>query len=392
MTNDRNVSSRRNFLGGTAASGLLSALSLEPGMAVAAAQQPQESEAVDPQAPPTLRPKAEVDGRFTVSHKESVPRSLRLISEYFAALSQRDLGSMADLMHYPFMTHEGPEAMLIETKDQLLAAPPLSMNVTGKGDSKIKPGAYDILDSIQVHIYSPVGAGLTMQYSRFDPTGEKLLECHGMYGITNNDGKWGIEWASTIFKPANQVQRDDWYNFPIANYAMHESHRDHVMARRYTDNVELRRTVFDPYPHGSLSLGGSGTNSANARAGKPMDDYKIVGVKNRLRFSKGDTPMPEQQVNQMSSASMNRFATESGAGVGVWALSIETPDTRTLYSSAEKAHFYCGYFRYTQDGSIISEKRYLCALVNWKGTWYGNDTSRVVGHVMYQDRTNDLAS
>ncbi len=100
-----------------------------------------------------------------MSFQTSVPTSLNILSQYFLALSERNLDGMASLMHYPFMTHEGPEAMLVESKDQLMSAPPLSMNVTGKGDSKIKPGAYDILDYMQMHIYSPVGAGLTLEYS-----------------------------------------------------------------------------------------------------------------------------------------------------------------------------------------------------------------------------------
>ena len=160
------------------------------------------------------------------------------------------------------------------------------MNVTAKGPSKIAPGAYDILDFIQVHIYSPVGAGLTLEYSRFAPNGTKIFSCHGLYGVTNNDGKWGIEWVSTIFKPANQVGRDQSYNDPILNTALHESHRDHVMARRYNDLPELRQSVFDPFPHGSLSLGPSVVRDAT---GKARQEYRTEGVTSRLRYSKGDT-------------------------------------------------------------------------------------------------------
>ena len=361
---------RREFMkAGAAAAGLLGATSLTPalGQTTSAVQQ---SAAEDLPSPAGLHKGAELDCRFPVSFKDSVPVSLDLMSQYFTALSERNLAGMRDLMHFPFATYEGPECLLVETPDQLMSAPPLSMNVTGKGDSKIKPGGYDILDNIELHIYGPVGAGISMQYSRFGPGGDKLLEVHGIYGITNNDGKWGIEWASTIFKPANQALRDNWYNFPIADYAMHESHRDHVMARRYGFLPELRETVFDPYPHATVSISG----------------LHVKGVKSRLHFSKGDT---REYIDQQTYG-QNTFAQRSGVGVGTWALSIETPDTRTLYSSAEKGHFYCGYFRYTQDGSVISEHRYLCALTNWKGRWYGNDISRVITHITYQDRTNDI--
>jgi hypothetical protein len=283
------------------------------------------------------------------------------------------------------LSYEGRDAVLVESRDQLMANPPLSMNVTGKGDSKLKSGAYDILDSVQVHVYSPIGAGLSLQYSRFDPSGAQILSCHGLYGVTNNDGKWGIEWMSTIFKPANQIGRDDWYNDPIINSALHENHRDHVMARKSNDLPELRRTVMDPYPHGSLSLGPSAV--PGAAPGSPPE-YRTEGVKSRLRYSSGDTQqdMDRQNFGQV------QFASASGGALGKWSLSIETPDTRVLYASAEKGHFCSGFFRYTEDGSIISEHRYIGALVNWKGNWYGNDISRIIGQVVYQDRSKDVRS
>ncbi len=101
-----------------------------------------------------------------------------------------------------------------------------------------------------------------------------------------------------------------------------------------------------------------------------MDDFPIKGVKSRVRFSKGDNPTPPEQVQRQGDASMSRFATESGAGVGVWALSIETPDTRmSLFVGTGKGTFLRrGYYRYTQGmAPIISEKRYLGALVNPQG-------------------------
>jgi hypothetical protein len=33
----------------------------------------------------------------------------------------------------------------------------------------------------------------------------------------------------------------------------------------------------------------------------------------------------------------------------------------------------------------------LGALVNRKGVWLGNDITRILGHVIYQDRSNDVA-
>lgn len=379
--NEHADSGRREFMKGATAAGLLGAAGLastfvSPNASAEAQQAPQPAGQSQSEA---------MDCRSIRSFQNSVPESTKILSQYFQALSERNIGGMAQLMHFPFLTHEGPQAQLVQTREEFLSSPPLSMNVIGKGNSKIVPGAYDILDSLQVHIYSPVGAGASLEYSRFDPRGHKTFSCHGLYGITNNDGKWGIEWVSTIFKPANQVGRDRSYNDPIISTALHESHRDHVMGRKFNDLPELRQSVFDPFPHGSLSLGPTVVRDAT---GKAKREYQIEGVKTRLRYSKGDTKeeMDKQTFGQA------QFAKTSGAGVGGWALSIEIPETRILYASAEKGHFYSGYYRYTDDGTVISEYRYLGALVNWDGRWYGNDISRTIGQVVYHDRSNDVHS
>jgi hypothetical protein len=374
-------SGRREFMREATAAGLLGAAGLASALAAPGALSADQQSRQNTSSSQTDIP----DCRSIASFQNSVPESMKILSQYFQALSERSIDGMVQLMHFPFLTHEGPQAQLVENREQLVSSPPLSMNVTGKGESKIAPGAYDILDFVQVHIYSPVGVGASLEYSRFDPHGHKMFTCHGLYGITNNDGKWGIEWVSTIFKPANQVGRDQSYNDPIISTALHESHRNHVMGRKYNNLTELRQSVFDPYPHGSLSLGPTLVRDAT---GKARREYQIEGVKTRLRYSKGDTreEMDKQTFGQA------QFAKTSGAGVGGWALSIETPDTRVLYASAEKGHFYSGYYRYTDDGTVISEYRYLGALVNWDGRWYGNDISRTIGQVLYHDRSNDLRS
>jgi len=373
---------RRDFVKGVTTAGLLGAVGIASTLTASA-----EASSKVPQSPEDRSRSRSgiIDCRSPLAFQDSVPASLKILSQYFQALSDRKLDGMAELMHFPFLAHEGPEAQLVQSREELISSPPRSMNVSGKGPSKIAPGAYDILDFIQMHIYSPVGAGLSLEYSRFAPNGTKIFSCHGLYGVTNNDGKWGIEWVSTIFKPANQVGRDQWYNYPILNTALHENHRDHVMARRYNDLPELRQTVFDPFPHGSLSLGPSVVRDAT---GKTRQEYRTEGVMSRLRYSTGDT----QEEMDKQTFGQAQFSRTSGESVGGWALSIETPDTRMLYASAEKGHFYSGYYRYTEDGSIISEHRYLGALVNWKGKWYGNDISRIIGQVVYQDRSNDTRS
>jgi hypothetical protein len=155
--------------------------------------------------PQGMHPLGQLDARFAVSFETTVPTSLALLARYFNTLATRDLEGLADLMHFPFATYEGTAPDVVETREAFLANPPKSMNVSGKGVSAIQPGAYDLLDGIEIHVYNPVGAGLSMTYSRYGGGGHKVLVCEGIYGITNNDGKWGIELVSTIFTPARAL-------------------------------------------------------------------------------------------------------------------------------------------------------------------------------------------
>jgi hypothetical protein len=77
--------------------------------------------------------------------------------------------------------------------------------VAAKGESKARAGSYDILDRIELLLYGPCGVAFSLDYSRFRADGQKLFGVFGIYGITNNDGHWGIEYMSTIFRPADQI-------------------------------------------------------------------------------------------------------------------------------------------------------------------------------------------
>jgi hypothetical protein len=146
---------RRGFMKG-AAGGLLGVAGMTPSLGAAA----QQAAVEDPQAPPGLRPLAQPDYRFPMTYETSVPEGMRLLTQYFAALSRRDLEGMAQTLHYPFVTFEGIEPVVVESADKLMANPPQSMNVTGKGDHLIHPGAYDMMETIQLHVFNPIWRGL----------------------------------------------------------------------------------------------------------------------------------------------------------------------------------------------------------------------------------------
>lgn len=160
---------------------------------------------VSPDQPPGLHPLGQLDGRFAVSYETTVPASLGLVARYFSALAARDVTGVADVLHFPFASYEGVEPILVESREQFVKTPPRSMNVAGVGPSHVREGSYDILDGIELQVCNPVGAGVSMTYSRYGPDGHRLLRCEGIYAVTNNDGRWGIELLSTIFTLAGSI-------------------------------------------------------------------------------------------------------------------------------------------------------------------------------------------
>jgi hypothetical protein len=377
----RQVTNRRSFLKSAAVAGVVGGAALVSGHAQNSPDSWQQ--ATDPQAPSGIRPKGSLDCRFPMTYSTSVVESTKVLMRYYEALAARDPEAMADTLHFPFVTYEGPYATLVESRDKFLASPPPSMNVTSSGDSHIKAGSYDMLDHTEMLIFNPIGVGHTLMYNRYEEGGERILQCHGIYGVTNDDGVWGLEYLSTIFKPANQIGRDE-YTLTSVDEALHDNHRDKVASRREADLPMVRKMVEDPYPHGSVWIGGS---TVPGIEGRPMAPYKVKGVESRLRFSQGDT----QEFMDKQNYNMEHFAEVSGAGVGTWALSVEIPETRTLYASAVKGHYYSGYYRYTANGTVISEHRYLGAEICRRGVWYGHDIATTFGQVLYHDWTNDGA-
>ena len=88
-----------------------------------------------------------------MSFAEPLAQSFRLVTEYFTALSQRNLDALSRTLHFPFAINEGIEPVVVSTAADLLASPPPTLNTTGRGTSRIMPGSYDLLESMNVHLY-----------------------------------------------------------------------------------------------------------------------------------------------------------------------------------------------------------------------------------------------
>src|SRR6185437_3893100 len=233
---------RRSFIKGATAASLLGAAgitSLAP-ESTGAAQQAVVVE--DPPRPEGIRPGGAFDCRFPIAYETSVPEATKVLMQYFASLSRRDLRGIARMLHFPYGTYEGIEATIVESAENLMDTPPPSMNVTGKGENLIKPGAYDMLDSLQVHNYLPVSVQFSLCYSRYAANGAKILVCQGIYGVTNNDGKWGIQLASTIFKPADEEN----LVFKDAEEAFLRQERTDALGFANHDTSRLKKLIMNP--------------------------------------------------------------------------------------------------------------------------------------------------
>src|SRR6516225_6007554 len=111
-------SDRRNFMKVATVAGLAGAVAIAPSLG-----QAQQSEVKDPEKPAGLKPNAELDGRFPVMYEESVPATMKLAAQYMSALTRRDLDGLSQLFHYPFVSYEGIDTVVINSRDELLKSP-----------------------------------------------------------------------------------------------------------------------------------------------------------------------------------------------------------------------------------------------------------------------------
>jgi hypothetical protein len=169
----------------------------------------------DHEKPKGMRPLAMVDARFPMYYQTSVKQGMSLLTDYFAAMASRDIEGVADTLHFPYATFDEifgeVDPIVYKTADDFIKNPPPSMKVGTGIDATLKPDTYDILDNMQLLIYSPIHAGLELTYTRYRGDGQKLGTNQGIYGVTNNDGKWGIQLSSLLYTQAGweNVARKD---------------------------------------------------------------------------------------------------------------------------------------------------------------------------------------
>ncbi len=382
---DQPATGRRQFLKAASTLGVAaSSLSLVSNTALAQGK-------LDFPKPAKLLPGAQLDSRFPASFATSVSEGLRLVVAYFTALSQRDLAGIAETLHFPFAIYEDVDPIVVETAADLLSSPPPSMNATGKGRSLIAEGSYDLLESVDVHLYCPVGGVFSLAFSRYTKDGHKLLDCEGIYSVTNNDGRWAIQMASTIIHERGYENNA----YPDAEMAHRVGSQGYLAAFGYRDEELLndrskaRGRYEPPLPVGTKTASvsfnyGPRDRSQNARDNKPMIGWKVSCVKSRLRVSE----VTADAGTGTLSTNLDQFVELAGGTVGDYDYTRLRPERPLIiHATHDKAHVLGGYWRYTSTSELISETRSVSIRI-YKGGHWGNGGS--MGQVTHHDRSNSL--
>jgi hypothetical protein len=387
---DRSRVSRRRFVQALSGAGTIGAtVRLAP---IVAAREPATQStpaASEFPIPATLARGAQLDSRFRVSFAEPVTQGLRLVTEYFTGLSERNLEAVARTLHFPFAIYENIDPVVVDSAATLLKTPPPTLDASGKGRSRIMPGSYDLLESINVHLYCPVGGAFSLSFTRYTPDGHKLLVCDGIYSVTNNDGRWGIQMASTIFHEVDFIG----VAYPDAEQADIRGNQNYLAAFGYgnekilNDAASSRGSYEVPLPVGtrvaSVSFGyGPRERSRDARDGRPMAGWRTRGVKTRLSVS----TVTDESRNRAIATNLPEFIELAGGAVGEYSYTRDLPRRPvSIHATHDKAHTLGGYLRYTANGTLISETRSVGIRIYRNGHW-GSVGS--LGQVTHHDRSN----
>jgi hypothetical protein len=378
---------RRNLIKAAATGGLLGAAALAP--AAAQAQSAQTRVVEDPKAPEGL--KATPDMRYPLCFQTPVTEGVRVLMDYFTALNRRDARGMADAMHFPFATIEGVETMIVKTPEDLLRSAPPSMNLTEHPerftdhDSYLKPGCYDVFDGIEVFHSDPISVNMALSYWRYGPDGIKILKCDGVYQATNNDGRWALQRASTIFTPRNLVGM----KYPDAIQAAQRLRIDHDLA--FTTRTELPHSVpayptWQPAPANAPKTHSQTYTRMHSQQGV-MSYFKVKGIKSRVSANEraeddlskpGRVPDYEEYRDTFKSL---------GVGPYGWTYGI-APDSKIIHHTVDKVHYTVCAERYTASGEEINANVQVSIAVYKLGYWRSEGS---LSYVMIHDRGNSKA-
>jgi hypothetical protein len=358
--------------------------------------------------PNNLRAPGMLDARFPVYYKVSVPQAMSLLTTYFGCYNDRDLQGVAETLHFPYATYEGTEPLVYMSAKEFLDNPPPSIFESTKPDSQFRPGTYDIMDKLTLQTYNPVNVGLELCSTRYRADGYRIGINQGIYAITNNDGKWGIQLSSVIFTPTEYI--GDVFEDAVQ---AHLRQNRTAMAAFGDHDYELLTHLgwgsgnrTNKHKVASITgAPGATTFFLSGWAGKPMQPYNSKGRLSRLSVSGPDgTAINAMSQDKDAIAQYERglnvsnivtskgqpgwFFAMAGGAVGHYGYTKDLADSKVLHAGPEKAHALGGYIRYTPDNVFISETRSLGIMIFDKdeGKW-GNGGG--LGQSMRRDRSND---
>lgn len=366
--------------------------------------------------PKGLQPLATVDARFPMYYQTSVKQGMSLLTDYFAAMAGRDIKGVADTLHFPYATFDEifgeVDPIVYKTADDFVKNPPPSMKVSTTIDATLKPGTYDILDNMQLLMYTPIHASMELTYTRYRGDGQKLGTSQGIYAVTNNDGKWGIQISSLLYTQAGweNVARNDvdvvhynnsrntMWGYNIIPWPGVKSTQELIDRRGLGGSAEEGEEVIEMRT-ANLRLPWTVQWQYSSRAGAPMSPYNYKGVKDRLRVAEPGRMRRTGGVNGGATDGILGFSpligdkdtpgffySIVGQGVGPWAYSLPLHDARVLHASMNKAHVIGGYVRFTPDGHQSVELRSLGIMAYRRGRWA---SAGGFGGMVRRDCTND---
>lgn len=339
--------------------------------------------------PANLRPGAQVDSRFPVAFAEPVTEGLRLVIAFFTALNQRDVQAMADTLHFPFAIYEDIEPLVYQSRADFISNPPPTLNASGRGFTRIAEDSYDLLENVNIHLYCPVGGVYSLDYARYNAQGYKLFDCQGVYSVTNNDGRWAIQLISTLWHEAGYEDNE----YPDAEMTDRIAGQGYLSQFGYgnedvlNDRSTGRGSYEQELPVGtrtaSVSFGyGPRGRSQDARDNDPMRGWVVSGVTSRLNVGEVTAADSTGTLN----TNLAEFSELAGGAVGDYSYTRLRPDRPLLiHATHDKAHILGGYWRYTNDGTLISETRSVGIRIWKEGRW--GDVGGL-GQVTHHDRSN----
>jgi hypothetical protein len=265
------------------------------------------------------------------------------------------------------------------------------LNATGKGKSRVAKGSYDLLESVNVHLYCPVGGVFYVSFTRYTADGNKLLDCDGIFSVTNNDGRWAIQLVSTMFHERGfesnlYPDAEETHRIGSQSYLAAFGYRD----EKLLNDLSTGRGSYEPeLPIGtkraSVNFGyGPRERSRDARNGNPMAGWRTAGIKSRLNVSE----ITAQTGAGTTNTNLAEFVELAGGSVGEYDYTRLRPERPlVIHATHDKAHTLGGYWRYTADGQLISETRSVGIRIYKGGRW--GDVGGL-GQVTHHDRSNSV--